>query len=154
MAALLDRNKGTWVLLCFIAFFALIVAVNAVFISTALNTHSGLVTEKPYEKGLAFDQTLKLARAQPDIQQRAEFHDDVLQWSLHSPDGEPIAAVVNATLVRTVKDGYDFHVKLEHKGDGVYEAPLDLPLKGRWEARLKAQWKTLQYQTRYPFIAK
>jgi nitrogen fixation protein FixH len=154
MAALLDPNKGTWVLLSFVAFFALIVAVNTVFISTALNTHSGVVTEKPYEKGLAFDQTLELARAQPDIQQKAEFHDGVLQWSLRDSNGQPITAEVNATLVRTVKDGYDFQVKLEHKGDGVYETPLDLPLKGRWEARLKAQWKTLQYQTRYPFVAK
>lgn len=153
-ASVFNPEKGTWVLLSFIAFFGVIVAVNTVFITTALSTHSGVVTEQPYEKGLAYDETLKAARAQPDLQQKAYFENGVLRWVLHDENGQPLNADVNARLVRPVKDGQDFEVVMTQALGGVYEADLNLPMKGRWEAQLRAEWQTRQYQTRLSFIAK
>ena len=151
---LFNPEKGTWVLLSFIAFFGVIVAVNAVFITTALSTHSGVVTEQPYEKGLAYDETLKAARAQPDLQQKAYFENSVLRWVLHDENGQTLNADVSARLVRPVKYGQDFDVVMTQTSGGVYEADLNLSMKGRWEAQLKAEWQTQQYQTRFSFIAK
>ena len=151
--SVLSREKGTWVLLSFIAFFGVIVAVNAVFITTALKTHSGVVTKQPYEKGLAYDEILQAAQNQPDLQQEAIYENGVLRWSLKTEDGQPLNADVSALLVRPVQGGYDYEAPLLKIGNGIYEAALELPMKGRWDALLKAQWNNSQYQIRYSFIA-
>ena len=154
MAELLNPNKGTWVFLCFFAFFAMIVVVNVVFIKTALSTHSGVVTEHAYEKGLAYNEKLKAARSQPELQTKAVFEDSVLRWHLKDENGQSLNADVSARLVRPVKDGQDFDVIMTQASRGVYEADLNLPMKGRWEAQLSAKWQTQHYQTRFSFIAK
>ena len=59
--SIFNPHKGTWVLFSFVAFFGVIIAVNSVFITTALNSHSGVVTKQPYEKGLAYNQYLEKA---------------------------------------------------------------------------------------------
>ena len=151
--SLLAPEKGTWVLLCFVAFFGLVVAVNAVFISTALRTHSGVVTDQPYEKGLAYNETLAQARAQPAVKHDASWKDGVLSWQLLDETDEPIDAEVSALLYRSVKDGSDFKVEMKPAGNGLYKARVDLPMKGRWEAQLKALWNNSQYQTRFVFVA-
>lgn len=158
IARLLDPQRGTWVLLSFIAFFALIVAVNAVYITTALSTHSGVITKQPYEKGLAYDETLKAAASQPHIRQDARFENDILYWQLRDVHGVPLDAQVTARLIRPVQGGHDFDIALNKADDGVYKAVLDLPMKGRWDALLKAQWNnsgtTTQYQTRLSLTAR
>ena len=153
LKSILAPEKGTWVLLCFIAFFALIVVVNTVFVSTALNTHSGVVTDQPYEKGLAFNETLAEAHAQPAVKHEPSWEGNMLRWTLLDENGQPIDADVTALLFRSVKDGSDFAVALQPDGQGVYKAELDLPMKGRWEAQLKAVWNSSQYQTRFTFVS-
>lgn len=153
LKSILAPEKGTWVLLCFIAFFALVVAVNTVFISTALSTHSGVVTDQPYEKGLAFNETLATAKAQPAIDHKPSWDNGVLRWQLLDQNGQPIDAEVSALLYRSVKDGSDFTVTMTPVTAGVYEAVIDLPMEGRWEAQLKALWNSSQYQTRFVFVS-
>jgi len=65
----------------------------------------------------------------------------------------PIKAKISARLVRSVQSGYDIEIELIDKGNGIYEAAPDLPLKGSWEAQLKAQWNSVQYKTHLTFIA-
>lgn len=153
-ASLLRPEKGTWVLLSFIAFFAVIVSVNTVFITSALNTHSGVVTKQPYEKGLAYNAYLEKAQSQPVLTQRSEFKNGTLRWILSDAGGKPLQAEVSALLIRPIKDGHDFQTPLKQISPGVYAVPLDLPMKGRWEAQLTARWNNLQYQTRLSFTAK
>lgn len=153
MKSILAPEKGTWVLLCFVAFFALVVAVNVVFISTALSTHSGVVTDQPYEKGLAYNETLAAADAQPVVKHKPSWENGVLKWELFDESGRSIDANVTALLYRSVKDGSDFTVTMEPVADGVYEAAIDLPMEGRWEAQLKALWNSSQYQTRFVFVS-
>lgn len=154
MKTLFDPNKGTWVLMCFVLFFSIVVGVNVVFIRTALNTHSGVVTEQPYEKGLAFNTQLQEARLQPNLQQVASFENGVLRWSLKDDAGNPLDAEVSARLMRPVKSGYDFDVVLNKVDAGVYEVVLELPFKGQWKAQMRATWETSQYQKVLLFQAK
>ncbi len=46
---------GRMVLITMVAFFAVIFSVNALFITMAAQTFPGIVTEKPFKKGLARD---------------------------------------------------------------------------------------------------
>ena len=148
MADEVQKSDGKLIFIYFLVFFALIIVVNSIFIYVALGTHSGVVTEQPYEKGLAYNETLAKAKAQVDLEHKVSYRGGVLRWNL--PMG---GAVVNANIVRPVQDGYDFQMPLKHMGGGMYEANLVLPLKGAWTAKLKAIWDDQQFQTRHDFIA-
>ncbi|MGB0718856.1 MAG: FixH family protein, partial [Bdellovibrionales bacterium] len=114
------RNfKGSHVFLIFAAFFGIIIAVNGVFIYTALGTHTGVVTERPYEKGLAYNDTLEQAKAQPRWQTAAAYDNGVLTWRLLDEGAKPLdGAAVSAKLIRPVQDGNDFEVTLQPQGQG------------------------------------
>ena len=146
---------GRFVALCFVLFFGVIVVVNIIFLYMALSTQPGVVAKNTYEKGLAYDELIDKAKSQPDIKQDVSYDGKVLRWSLVDEGGEAlIDAIVNVKIIRPVQNGYDFELKLEHSGGGIYEAELPLPLKGLWEARLSSKWNNKQYQTTYQFIAK
>ncbi|MEQ1705902.1 MAG: FixH family protein, partial [Rickettsiales bacterium] len=51
----------------FVAFFGFIAAVNAVMVTLAIRTHSGVVTEHPYEKGLAYNQVVEAEKNQQKL---------------------------------------------------------------------------------------
>jgi nitrogen fixation protein FixH len=55
---------GRMVLICLVAFFAVVAAVNAVMTGAALSTFSGLEEESPYQEGLLFDREITAAEAQ------------------------------------------------------------------------------------------
>ncbi|MCI5060029.1 MAG: FixH family protein [Alphaproteobacteria bacterium] len=154
MAGFLHPDKGGWVFLSFVGFFAVIIVVNAIFITMALGTHSGVVTQKPYDKGLAFDEVLDAAKMQPDIWQKASFDNGVLRWELKDEDGMPLRADVTARLIWPVKEGYDFELVMSRKNAGIYEERLNLPFKGQWQVQLVAKWQKSQYRTRFQFLAR
>lgn len=148
MAQIFNPQKGTWVLLSFVAFFAVIVAVNAVFITKALETHSGVVVKQPYEKGLAFNEVLETARAQDGIEHGVSYKDGILQLTLPVTTAEVVAS-----FMRPIKEGDDFEMALEHRGGGVYEAVPEMPLPGAWRVRLRATWKDQIFQMTHDFMA-
>lgn len=143
------RHDGRFVLMCFVTFFAVIIIVNTIFIYAALNTHSGVVTQKPYETGLAFNEVLNKAKAQPDLKHKVSYENGSLRWKLPMNN-----ASVTASLVRRVQDGKDFDITFQNMGNGIYEAQPDMPLAGAWTAKLKAEWNNKTFQTSHDFIAK
>ena len=141
------KSDGKFVLMCFVAFFSLIFIVNIIFIYSALTSYSGVVTKNPYEKGLAFNDTLNKASSQPDIDHKVSYMDGVLRWELPMHD-----SLVVARIIRPVRDGNDFNVTMPHTGNGVYEAKLNLPMSGIWTANLKVTWNGKEFQTRHDFM--
>ena len=127
----------------FFAFFAFITAVNAVFITIALESFTGVTTEHTYEKGLKFNQTLEEARDEKYINERMEarYNGGRIEVLLKDTQGEPLDhANVSVRLVRPVQAGYDFDVILPAVGRGLYAADVDFSLPGQWEARISATW--------------
>ena len=141
-----QRKDGLNVLISFIAFFLLIIAVNTVFITQALSTHSGVITDKPYEKGLAYNDMLAQAKGQANINDQTNFKDNTLRWVLSDEDGHPVDAVVHARMIWPVKSGLDFEVPLQQIEKGVYQAQIDFPKQGQWQAKLGATWNNQNYQ--------
>src|SRR5688572_2876208 len=56
--------RGGHVLAAFLAFFGVIFAVNGVFLYMALSTHTGLVAQEPYRKGLHYNDRIAAAERQ------------------------------------------------------------------------------------------
>jgi len=149
-----DKKYARWTLFCFLAFFGIIGTVDAIFIYKAVNTHTGVVTKQAYEKGLNFNETLEKARNQPNIIQVASYENDILNWQLSEQNTAPLTgATVTAKLFRPAHDGYDYEVALDHQGNGLYLAKLNLPLKGVWIAKLNSTWNNETYQTTLQFLA-
>tara|TARA_R110001592_G_scaffold29350_3_gene106507 strand:+ start:20670 stop:21131 length:462 start_codon:yes stop_codon:yes gene_type:complete len=142
------KPYGKQVLAYFVLFFGTIIIVNAVFIYIAVKSHTGVITENPYEKGLRYDQTISQAKAQQKMKDKVTFENGTLRWTLKDKDNSLVKdAYVTAKIIRPVQDGYDINITLNYNETGYYEAALNLPLKGLWQAHMKAQWNNTQYQT-------
>jgi nitrogen fixation protein FixH len=153
--ALSKNPKDKWIPWCFVIFFAVIAVLDGIFVYMAVSTQTGVVTEQAYEKGLAYNELLEQAKQRPEINQKASYKDGVLSWSLANKDESPISnAVVTAHIKRPVQDGYDFDITLSHKGNGLYEADITLPMKGLWQAGLNSEWDNQKYQTSLKFVSR
>lgn len=150
-----SKLQGKTVFLYFTLFFGLIAAVNSAFVYTALQTHSGTVTENAYEKGLAYNETLAAFKNQPKLKEKAVLDKDVFRWQIQNKDGSPVTnANATVTFFRPVAQGSDFSLTLAETSPGVYESQPDFPAKGVWTAQLDAVWDHKQYRTSQTIIAK
>jgi nitrogen fixation protein FixH len=149
-----QKNKDRVILYWFLAFFGTFMILDGIFVYLAVSTQTGLVTEKAYEKGLAYNQTLEEAKNQPDIIDEVSYENGILQWVLIDKQNQALKAVTKATFFRPVQAGYDFTVPLEQKDAGVYEIKPDLPLKGLWSVRLEAQWDNKTYKTTVELVSR
>ena len=139
-----------------VLFFVVFMSVDAVMVTLALRTHSGVVTESAYEKGLAYNQTLEAARLQAESHWHHELtlEGRVLRFYLADSAGTPARdANVVVKVKREVKDGHDFEVVMQPvAGEGYYEAVLDVPMAGAWQVRVYATWQSKHYQAGKVFL--
>ena len=148
------KNSGKIVILCFIAFFGVIIAVNSVFLYMAMKSNTGVIAENAYEKGLAYNQILETARQQPSLQDKMTYENGTLKWQVADEGGAPLkGGQASVTLVRPVKSGYDFALPLKETSPGLYIVNPEFPMHGLWTARLDIKWNNKQYQTSQDLIA-
>lgn len=154
---------GRKVLLALIAFFAIVAAVNAVFITLSLRTFPGVETDDAYRKGLAWDRELDAAAAQ-----RALGWKVTVSWQSAAPasaTGQEQTQVsghitvraedragaalgglaADITFRRAVHEGEDRHLALAETIPGLYAADVALPGSGDWRVivRLRKAKKLL-----------
>lgn len=142
-------KRDRWIPWMFVLFFVVVGSVDAVMVTLALRTNTGVVTDKAYEKGLAYNETLAAAAAQDKLGWRDEtvFDGRHLSFSLRDGAGAPLrGAEVRARLTRPVSAGHDFEVVLAEAGDS-YGAPVSFPLVGEWQARIFVKWQDKHYQS-------
>lgn len=139
--------NGRHVLAGLVAAFGLVLLANGTFVYLALSSWTGLSTDDPYRRGLAYNETLAAAAAQRALGWRAEIE--------ATPTGGGTARIaarfvdrrarpledltVTATLRRPTHEGYDRTFALPHGGAGRYAAEAALPLNGQWEVRIEAR---------------
>lgn len=128
------RFTGRMALAAFVGFFGVIFAVNGVMLTMALKTHSGIVANEPYRKGLKYNE-----RIAADAQQAAlgwsseiEFSPDAgrLVVRLADRDGKAVDGIVaNVLFGRATTTERDVTLALAPVAPGRYEAALP-PLDG------------------------
>lgn len=135
----------------FVAFFGFVAVVNAGMVTLAIRTHSGVVTEHPYEKGLTYNQVVEAEEKQESLGWKATIalHPSeenqnlaMLSFELRNRDGvllEPDKAI--ASITRPMRQGMDFEVLL--KG---LETPVEFPANGLWEIRVDAVYEGVHFQ--------
>lgn len=128
----------------FVLGFLVVILVNALMVYAALGSFSGLVTDRPYDRGRAYNATLDARARQDALGWTTRFAldsqgDGTQRLLLEVTDrtGAPIAgATVDATLVRPIERGHDRGVALSERGAGRYAGTVALDLPGLWEARI------------------
>lgn len=142
-----DRTiTGRHVLIAVLAFFGVVIAANAAFVVLALDSWTGLSAENAYQRGLAYNDTLRSAAAQRELGWTARLAFTQLgpaqgriEVGFADRRGAPIEYLSVAGRVRRpTHDGFDRDIVLERSGAGRYAAHLELPLSGQWDVQVEA----------------
>lgn len=131
--------KGWHVAAGVVAFFALVVGVDAGFLVMAYRTHPGQVAARPYESGLIYNAELQRLRAQDALGWRAgvEARVNGLEVLMLDRDGQPLPGLkISVTLQRPATEQGRAEVALKERAPGQYSA--DKPLSGAWDVRIEA----------------
>lgn len=140
---------GKRILAWFIGFFLIVFSANGIMTYFALETWTGLETEDSYVKGLNYNQEIENARVQNEsgwsvsIAQMPEKIDGRFEIQITRPDESFPPTQVKATFIRSVIEGYDQEVTLSHLGNGLYGAPVKLPLIGQWDVLVVVESKNM-----------
>ena len=132
--------QGWHVAVAMVAFFALIIAVNAVFLTQAYRTHPGQVAPKPYEAGLIYNAELERQRAQAALGWRAaaEARPDGLTVLLQDREGTPLGGLTVTAILQRPATGHGRTVlTLSETAPGRYGRQAGL--SGAWDTRIEAR---------------
>ncbi len=128
--------KGWHVLVGFVLFFGVIIAVDVVFISLAYRTFSGEAAKNPYESGLLYNRTLAQRERAAALGWSVSIEEapgDVLLVRVADRDGKAIEGLrVSATLQRPATTRGSRTVRFAASAPGVYGA-VAAPLDGAWD---------------------
>ncbi|MBC7905761.1 MAG: FixH family protein [Rhodospirillaceae bacterium] len=157
------RQRGWWYPYIFVGCFLVVVAVNAGMAYFATSTFSGISTTGAYQKGLAYNQNLAMAKAQEalgwTVETKAKPVDDAqavkadITVSYRDRNGKPVQGLeVNARLVRPTAKGHDRDIALSPLGNGLYGGVYTLPLNGVWDMDVVATGTDVAYEHAQRFV--
>lgn len=150
-----QRKPGWWYPYIFVGLFVVVVGVNMIMAWFATSTFTGLQTDDAYNKGLAYNQNLAMAKVQAElgwtVDTRAEplgGHRAALAVSYRDRSGRPVEGLeVRAKLVRPTAKGLDREAVLTAAAAGSYGATVELPADGVWDVEVVAVGKDVSYQS-------
>lgn len=134
--------KGHHVLFVLLGFFAVIIAVNTVFVTMAVRTFRGEEVERSYMQGLVYNEVLAERRTQAEMGWQAGMNlvDGVLILSIEDRSGAPVEDLkLEARLRHRVDMAYDRALEFSEREPGVYLAPVSDLGEMAWIVSVSAQ---------------
>jgi nitrogen fixation protein FixH len=139
---------SSWIPWYIVLFFIILACVFAGFTYIAKKTHSGIVTEQAYEKGLAYNEIIAKADAQKkqDLSHEILIEGRKITFSIKDRNGNDLA-IKKATLwlYRPVRAQDDVIIPMQPLGAS-QTADLQKIKNGLWEARILATTENGAYQ--------
>lgn len=126
--------KGWHVLVMLLAFFGVIIAVNSIFLTTALRTFRGEDEPRSYVQGIRYNDVLDRREAQAELGWSATsvVTSSRVEIGVTDAQGAPVTGLVlDARLRHPADSGRDIELTLSEAGEGLYETETDVP-DGRW----------------------
>lgn len=138
--------QGRHVLGAFIAFFATIFLVNGALIYEAISTHTGLVANEPYRKGLAYNERIGADERQARLDWTETLvvgRDGHVTLALAERDGRAVRGLkVEGVLGRPATNRFDLKFALAETAPGQYEAQAGTIAEGSWLIALEVRQQT------------
>jgi nitrogen fixation protein FixH len=131
--------QGLHVLWSMVAFFGVIFAVNGYFLYAALSTHTGLVAQEPYRKGLAYNERIAASERQALLgwTDDVAFEDGRLVVRLRRDEHVPVSGQIAHVVVgRPATVDFDRSIALKETAPGVYTSDAVDLAGGNWVANL------------------
>ena len=130
--------RGRYIPWLFVAGFAIVVGVNAIMITFAIGSFSGLYTPKPRERGLHYNDVVAEQKVRDALGWRIEtaWRADTgrLELAVSDAAGQPLTgARVSAELVRPVEKRPPVGVTLAMIDAGKFAGFIELPVRGNWD---------------------
>jgi nitrogen fixation protein FixH len=147
MTTLALRRRRSLIPLIFFAAFAVVFAVNGTMIYFAVRSTPALVTEKPFERGKAYNAELDAAAAQARLgwsatvalEQHAAPRSELIIL-ITDRGGAPVEGLaVAARLTRPVGHAAPLDVAFVEIAPGRYVAMVVVPVPGQWQLTLLAR---------------
>ncbi len=132
--------RGRHVLAILLGFFGVTIAVNAAFVTFALETFTGEDVPRPYLQGLAYNETLSAHSAQSRLGWHAtiaverDASGTAVDVALEDREGGPQNGLaVSVVLRRPTNAALDRSVALTASGSGRYSAKVMDLVSGQWD---------------------
>ena len=61
------RKSDKWIPWYFVAFFVVLAILDGIFVTIAATTHTGVITENAYQKGLDYNEVVAASEEQDEI---------------------------------------------------------------------------------------
>ncbi len=134
--------QGRHVLAAFLAFFAAVFVANGAMIYQALSTHTGLVANEPYRKGLHYNERI----AADDRQSRLGWvealevtRDGLVRLEVTQAEGRPVGGLrIVGVVGRPSTNRHDVKLNFTETTAGRYEAQVAPLAEGNWIVALEA----------------
>ena len=131
---------GKHVLICFVGFFGIVFAVNAVMVKAAMSTFGGVQTASSYKAGLMFGQDVAQAEQQDALHWRVNGKlardgagNAVLDLSVRDPKGVPVSGLAaEARLAHPADERRDHLIALNDESAGSFHGVARAE-PGQWE---------------------
>jgi len=145
-----SRRDGKIFLYMLLGFFLTFATVDAFFVYTAVSSHTGVVTENAYEKGLDYNSAIAAADNQASLGWEGSItlsDDGLLTFTLADDTGALITgADVKAEITRPIQSDLDFRAALNETDAREYRQQLTFPAKGQWDIRVYVTARGARYQ--------
>lgn len=150
------RITGWHVLIGMVLFFAIIIAVDVLFMVKAYESFSGQIVKNPYEAGLAFNQHLRDQKHQVDLGWQVDAGLEPtgeLIIKVRDKAGAPVTGLkAGATLERPATERGRLELAFREADPGVYLARVGLA-PGVWDMTTKLEGPTGAFRAERRIIA-
>lgn len=140
---------GPMVLLMLLAFFAVVIGVNVLMTTLAVESFDGLDQQDAYRKGRDYNQVLAAQRSERALGWSTRIAPRIvdparktvtLTLSVTGPRGGAVQALaIEGMLKRPTNAALDTPIRFAPLGSGLYRAQVTLPAWGRWALAVNAQ---------------
>lgn len=146
----IPRPSDKWIPWYIVLFFVFLSFVFGGFAYIAQKTHTGVVTDDAYKKGLAYNNVIEKAKHQDTLGYVADISmstDGIVRFRLTEKNGVPVDIKhVAIWFFRPTQAKADVHGVMKPAADGGYQISAALPARGLWEVRILAKTASGHYQ--------
>ncbi|MFV3130611.1 FixH family protein [Niveispirillum sp. KHB5.9] len=131
-------RKSAWIPWVFVGCMLVVIAVNAVMVTYALKSFSGLAVDKPYERGVNYNAVLAAQKGQDALGWRVSVNVEGGQvvLRLQDRDGQPLnGAGITGRLERPVSNEAALPLSFTNMGGGRYVAQMHATHPGQWDVK-------------------
>ena len=154
MTPSLPRPSDKWIPWYLVIGFVVMLLPLAPMGYYAVHTLPGVVTDKAYEEGLAYNKSIAAGAQAKGLGWNSELTVDadsvnpVVHYALRDKLNRPVDdAEVHLWMIRPVQGNMDRDLEMRPLGNGAYIATITLPARGVWDIRISSTKQALNFQT-------